>query len=82
MAMLVTMSDQQKPKPLEETARLRDPIQRATGAEEFAAYCEGRAREARAVRNQALKDARGKHSIPRIAELTGINVATVKAVCR
>jgi DNA-binding transcriptional regulator YiaG len=79
---MVTMSDQRKPKPLEETARLRDPIQRAIDADVFATYCEARAREARTLRNTSLREARKGHSIPKVAELTGINVATVKAVCR
>lgn len=77
------MVDQQKPPSLEEIGKVRDHAERARQAVTFTTYAETSAREGRAVRDQALRDLKdAKVSIPKIAEQTGVNIATVKAVLR
>lgn len=84
MAEVRKVEDPEAPAHRPETLpRIVDPIARAIEAERYSAYAEARARQARAIRDNALRQAReAGRSKPEIARLTGINVATVKAVLR
>lgn len=87
---LVTVSDQricQPSKPahtLADIERIRDPLEQARSAEEFAAYAEARAKDARRLRDAALRRAKETSGLPlsQVSERTGINFHTVKAVTR
>jgi hypothetical protein len=71
------------PLAIDEIRTMPDPVARAREAVEFIGYAEARARQGRAVRDDAIRDCRAAGmTIPGIAEQTGVNVATVKAVLR
>lgn len=71
------------PRPLEEIERIEDPAEQARAAVEFTAYAEHRARQGRAIRDQALRELQRRGvSKPKISAATGVNIATVKAVLR
>lgn len=67
----------------EAIAGIQDPIERAREAQRLAEYAEAVARQARYLRDEAIRDARARHwAKPQIAEKTCINPATVKAALR
>jgi DNA-binding NarL/FixJ family response regulator len=62
---------------------ISDPAERARAAERFIAYAERRAREARTIRDEAVRELRARgRTRPQVAEETGLNVHTVKAILR
>lgn len=68
---------------IEEIERMRDPVVQARAADEFLAYAESRAKSARTLRDMALRKARESGvSRPQLADRTGINIHTIKAVTR
>lgn len=68
---------------LEDLARLRDPVERARAAVAFIAYAEARAKQARDIRDEAVRAAHASGlSKPEVGRRTGITLATVKAVTR
>jgi len=78
------VSDLRKPAYTVETLPgLADPIVRAREAEITARWMDDRARQARAIRNEAIRAARAARvSKPQISAETGISSATVKGVLR
>ena len=79
----MTTRPQRKPRALEEIEKIADPAERARAASEFIDYTVQRRRQGIDVRDAAIRDLRAaKVTIPDIAEQTGVNVNTVKAVLR
>lgn len=72
-----------KPPTLAAIRAITDPTERTRAATTYIDERENEAREGRHIRDNAIRELkRGGVSIPQIAERTGVNIATVKAVVR
>ena len=82
--MMDTVSTQEKPTlSLADIAKIKDHATRVRAAVEYRAYALARAKEALDIRDAAMAEMKADGtSLPKIAEATGVNIATVKAVLR
>ena len=78
------MSTTEKPAlSLADIAKIKDPAARVRAAVEYRVYALAWAKDALDLRDAGLAEMKAaKVSQPKIAERTGINLATVKAVLR
>lgn len=71
------------PPTLDNIRAITDPTERTRAAITYIDQRETEAREGRHIRDNAIRELkRDGVSIPQIAERTGVNIATVKAVVR
>ncbi len=81
--MTDTPSTATQPKPIDQIKKTKDPAARVIEAVAFIAHAEAQAKQARRIRDDAIREIRATGAtIPEIVERTGVNYHSIKAVLR